>query len=113
MEPITLATLAASALAPYLAKGAEEVAKSVFKDAYAKLKETIAGKPEAEKSLEKAGTSTDLQPLLEQQFARNQELQLAFARALEAAGHAPKGQLVGKIEAEKVVVAERIDNLTM
>ena len=113
MDPLTLATMAASALAPYLAKGAEEVAKSVFKDAYAKLKEAIAGKPEAEKSLEKVGTKTDLQPLLEQQFAQNQALQLAFARALEAAGHAPKGQLVGKIEAANVMVARYVGKLVI
>ena len=113
MEPLTLAAMVASALFPYLAKGAEEVTKTAFKDAYAKLKEMIAGKPEEEKALEKAETQADLQTLLEQQFAQNQALQLAFARALETAGHAPHGQLVGKIEAKNVVVVDKIDTLNM
>ena len=55
MDPVTISAIAASAisiLSPLVAKGMEEVAKSVFKDSYDKIKEKLESNPESKETLE-------------------------------------------------------------
>jgi hypothetical protein len=121
MNPTTISTLAAgavAALSPIIAKGLEELAKSTFKDAYAALKERLGRDPEGKKAVEKfeadpAEGAAKLQKALTKRLATDAELVRLLAEALEKSGTAETGSLVGKIEAEKVVVAEKINTVRM
>lgn len=121
MDPVTTSTLAASAIAalsPIIAKGLEELAKSTFKDAYAALKERLSRDPEGKKAVEKFETNPsagapELQKVLAEHLVTDAELMRLLAAALEKSGTAEPGSLVGKIEAEKVVFAEKIDTVNM
>ena len=121
MDPATITSLAGMAvnvLSPLMAKGAEALAKTVFKDAYAAIKERLSKKPEGKAAVEKfehnptEGTPA-LQAELARQLATDTGLARLLAEALEKSGAAAPGSLVGKIEAEKVVVAKNIDTVNM
>jgi hypothetical protein len=118
MDPATIATMVIAALSPLLLKGTEEVAKTAFKDAYQAIKERFSRKPEKQSALEKfeKNPSTGapvFQSALAEHLATDTELIRLLATALEESGSVPAGSLVGKIEAEKVVVANKIDTVNM
>lgn len=114
----SLTTMIIAALSPLLAKGAEEVAKTVFKDAYQTIKDRLTKKPESKNAVEKfeqnPGTgATAFQSVLAEHLANDAELVRMLAEALEKSGATAPGQLVGTINAQKVVVANKIDTLNM
>ncbi|MDZ7359827.1 MAG: hypothetical protein ONB46_03745 [candidate division KSB1 bacterium] len=118
MDPVTLAAMVIAALSPLVTKGAEEVSKTAFKDAYQAIKKRFAKKPEQQSALEKfeknpATGAPTFQAALAEHLATDDELIRLLATALEKSGSAPVGSLVGKIEAEKVVVAEKINTVNM
>ncbi len=118
MDPATIATMVISALSPLVAKGVEEVAKTSFKDAYEAIKERFSKKSEKQSALEKfeknpSAGAPAFQSALAEHLATDAELIRLLATALEKSGSVPAGSLVGKIEAEKVVVANKIDTLNM
>ena len=113
MDPATIATMVIASLSPFIVKGAEEVAKTAFKDAYQAIKERFSKKPEKQSALEKfeknpSSGAPAFQSALAEHLATDAELIRVLARALEKYGSVPAGSLVGKIEAEKVVVANKI-----
>ena len=118
MDPVTLANMAVAALSPLVAKGMEELSKTVFKDVYTAIKERLSGTRQSQEAVEQfeqnptQGTPA-LQSALADQLAHDQELTRLLVEALEKSGAAPSGSLVGKIEAEKVVVANKIDTVNM
>ncbi len=114
----TLTAMATAALSPLLAKGAEEVAKTAFKDAYQAIKDRLTKKPEGKTAVEKfeqspSADATTFQAALAKHLANDSELVRMLAEALEKSGAAAPGQLVGTINAQKVVVANTIDTLKM
>ena len=121
MDPVTISALAASAVAvlsPLVAKGLEEVAKSVFKDAYATLKERLGRDPESNRVVESfeadpAKGAPNLLKALTAQLATDTELLRLLAEALEKSAAVNLGSLVGKVEAKKVIVTGKIDTVRM
>ena len=121
MDPITLTTLAGmavAALSPLVAKGAEELGKSVLNDAYVAIKQRLSKKAESKAVIEKfeqnpSEAAPTLQAELAKQLAADDELVRLLAEALEKSGAAAPGSLVGKIKAKNVVVANKIDTVNM
>jgi len=121
MDPVTISAIAASVisiLSPLVSKGMEEVAKSVFKDAYGKIKDRLQSNPEGKKTLQKfeqnpAEAAPELMRLLTQQMLLDEKLTQLLAEALKKSEAVNLEALVGKIEAEKVVVASHIDTVNM
>ena len=113
-----LTTIVTAALSPLLAKGAEEVAKTAFKDAYQAIKDRLTKKPESKKAVEKfeenpSTGANEFQATLAEHLKNDAELVRMLAEALEKLGSAAPSQLVGTINAQKVVVANQIDTLNM
>jgi hypothetical protein len=110
--------MAVAALSPLVAKGMEELSKTVFKDVYAAIKDRLSGARKSKEAVEQfeqdptEGASA-LQAALADQLAHDKDLARMLAEALEKSGVAAPGSLVGKIEAEKVVVANKIDTVNM
>lgn len=118
MDIITLAALAVAALQPLVAKGVEEVAKTAFKDVYTAIKKRLFQKSQGKATVEKFEQNPTegapaMQAALAEQLSSDPELIRLLAEALEKSGAAAPGSLVGKIEAEKVVVANKIDTVNM
>jgi hypothetical protein len=121
MDPGTASALAASivaALSPIVSKGAEEVAKTVFKDAYAAIKKRLSRHPEGKETLKRfevspASGADDLQRNLTELLTADAELIKLLVEALQKSAAVEHGSLVGKIEAEKAVVADKIDAVNM
>lgn len=121
MDPVTLTTLASlavSTLSPLLEKGADEIAKSAFKDVYASAKGRLLKKPEGKEAVEKfeqdptAGSAV-FQAELVKVLAEQATLARSLAEALEKSDPSLCGTLVGNIKAEKVVVANKIGKVEM
>jgi len=121
MDPVTVSAIAASivsVLSPLVAKGMEEVAKSGFKDAYGKIKDRLKSKPESKKILEEfeknpAEAAPEMLKLLTQQMLIDEKLMQLLAETLNKSEAVNLEALVGKVEAEKVVVASHIDTVNM
>jgi hypothetical protein len=118
MDPVTLASMAVAALSPLVAKGMEELSKTVFMDVYTAIKERLSGTRKSKEAVEQfeqdpGEGAPAFQAVLADQLAQDKELMRLLADALEKSGAAPAGSLVGKIEAEKVVVANKIDTVNM
>ena len=103
MDPVTLATAAVAALAPYLVAGGTEAAKQAGQDLYAwlKAKLTPAGKA-ALAEVERAPQDGDAQRALRLQLRKQLEAEPALltelARLVEApprAGPVQKADVVG------------------
>ena len=111
MDPITSATLAAMAVTArnsLVTKGAEELGKTVFKDAYTAIKERLPKKV-AEKFEQNPNEGAPaLRSELGNHLAGDAELARLLAVALEKFGAAAPGLLVGKIEAGQVIVADTV-----
>lgn len=118
MDPNTLSSAVIAALSPLVAAGAVEVAKTAFKDTYTAIKIRLGKKPEGEKAIKefeknpKEG-ATLLQSELARHLETDEELVSMLKEALEKAEITVQGALVNKIEAEKVVVANKIDTVHM
>jgi hypothetical protein len=113
-----LAHMAVTALSPLATKGAEILAPTILKDAYNAIKERLRSEPSGKAALEKfEKNATDGAPALQAELAKrlatDPELVRLLAEALEKSGAAKPGSLVGKIEANKVVVAHKIDTVNM
>lgn len=121
MEPITMAATAASILAPYVAKGAEEFIKAVGKDAYEKtknlfttLKARWAGNEEATTTLanfeEKPERYTAvLKSILEEELENDSNFRTELSQRLNDIGpyieiiqKVKRGEDITGIEAESV-----------
>ena len=102
--------MAVAALSSLVTKGAEELGKTVFNDAYTAIKERLSKKPESKSAVEKFEQNPSegapaLRSELGNHLAGDAELALLLAVALEKFGAAAPGSLVGKIEAQQVIVA--------
>ena len=118
MDIVTLAGLAVTALSPLMAKGAEALGKTFLNDAYTAIKERLSKRPESKSAVKKFEQNPiegapALQSELGKHLAGDAELVRLLAEALEKSGAAKPGSLVGKIEAEKVVVAKNINTVNM
>ena len=102
MDPITLATVtsAVSVLASECAKGA---ASDAGKDLWARIKSLLSWSKDPELA--------DLAPLLAKQLSANEKLALNIVELLKGSPEAETvaGKLVGRIDAQKVIVAGRIE----
>jgi dipeptidase len=121
MDPVTVSAIAASTisiLSPLVAKGMEEVTKSVFKDAYEKIKDRFSTDQESKKALEEfekkpAEAAPELLKILTNQMMIDEKLTQLLAETLKKSKVVNLEALVGKVEAEKVVVASHIDTVNM
>lgn len=121
MDPVTISAIASSivsVLSPLVAKGMEEVAKSVFKDAYGNIKERLKSDPENKKTLEAfeknpVEAAPDMLKVLTNQMLIDEKLTQMLAAALSKSNVVNLEALVGKVEAKKVVVASHIDTVNM
>ncbi len=104
MEPVTLATLTSGAtvLALEVAKGA---ASEAGKNAWERIKSLFNWSAEPAES----NLSTDIARALE----ANESLARQVVEILQAQPTGTASNLVGRIDAEKVVVAEKIDTVNM
>ena len=96
----------------------EEVAKTTFKDVYAAIKERLGRDPKGKQAVEEFEAdptkgAADLERALTERLKTDAELVRLLATALEESGTYETGSLVGKIEAERVVVAKKIDTVNM
>ena len=121
MDPVTISAIAASAisvLSPLMAKGMEEVAKSVFNDSYDKIKERLLNVPEHKETLDRfeknpVEAAPDMLKLLTQQMLIDEKLTQVLATTLSKSDAVNLEALVGKVEAEKIVIASHIDTVNM
>jgi hypothetical protein len=118
MDAATLSSTVVAALSPVVAAGATEIAKTAFKDAYAVLKERLKKKPEGEQAIEKfeanpAEGKDDLQKQLTQLIETETDLAHLLQEALENYNQGSRAPLVGKVEAQKAVIADKIDTVNM
>ena len=121
MDPEIISALTASAVTALklvFTKGSEEVAKSAFKDAYEAIKARLTRNPESRKVLEKFEANpekgaAELQSTLSEHLVSDDKLFIRIAESLEKAGMLNSGTLAGKIIAEKVVIAKKIDTVNM
>jgi hypothetical protein len=115
---VALAYTTVKALSPLVTKGAEVLAPVVLKDAYSAIKERLCGDPSGKVAIERfEQNAMEGAPVLQAELARllaaDTDLARAVAEALEKSGVVKSGSLVGKIEANKVVVAHKIDTVNM
>jgi hypothetical protein len=121
MDPVTISAIAASivsALSPLVVKGMEEVGKSVFKDAYGKIKDRLKSEPGSKKTVEDfeknpVKAAPEMLKLLTEQMLIDEKLTQLLAESLDKSDVVNLEALVGKVEAEKVVVASHIDTVNM
>ena len=118
LDLATLAQIAVSTLSPLVVQGAGKLAGTVLDDAYKAVKRRLCSEPSGKQAIEKfeqnaPGGATALQNELAKWLARDPVLVRLLAESLERSGAATSGSLVGKIEADKVVVAHKIDTVNM
>ena len=118
LEVVALAHAIVTALSPLVTKSADILAPTVLKDAYSAIKERLCGKPSGKLAIQgfeqnAAEGAPALQDELARQLATDTDLVRIIAEALEKSGAAKSGSLVGKIDANKVVVAHKIDTVNM
>lgn len=118
MDAGTLSSTVIAALSPLVAAGATEIAKTAFKDVYTVLKERMKKKPEGKQAIEKfeanpAEGRDDLQKQLTQLVENEPDLGLLLQKALEKYSQGSRSPLVENVEAEKVVIADKIDTVNM
>jgi hypothetical protein len=121
MEPETISAIAASivsVLSPLVTKGMEEVAKSSFKDVYDKIKDRLQGHPESKKTLEAfeknpVEAAPDMLKELTNQMLSDTKFTQLLGTALSKSNVINLEALVGKVEAEKVIIAQYIGTVNM
>jgi hypothetical protein len=116
MDPITVATAVVGFLSPLVAKGLEEVATSALGDIYASIKAKISKDPAGEKAIEKFEKDpqqglSEFQSALLEHLKKDHELMLQLTEFVQKSQ--TSSPLVNKVEAKNVVIAEKIDRLTM
>lgn len=119
MDPITLASTIVGLISPLIMKGVEEVTKSSFKDIYAAIKEKLSGDPESKHAIQEFEKSPEqAKPVFQAALQKHIEADKAFyellLRVVQNHQSAAQGGInIKKINAKKVVVAEKIDKLDM
>lgn len=113
-----LAASAVSALKLVSTKASEEFAKSALQDAYQAIKIRLTRNPESRKVLENfeanpGNGATELQSAIGEHLVYDDELFVRIAESLEKAGMLNSSSMAGKIIAEKVVIAKKIDTVNM
>src|SRR5262249_22127780 len=95
MDVAQIATIVVAAMAPYLAKGGEEIAKKFGGDLYARIKArlTSAAGQESVEALEQSPLDDDAQATVRLQLKKAMSEDAAFRELLE--------KLAGQIEAER------------
>jgi hypothetical protein len=118
LDFVSLATMFVTKLSPLVAEGVGKLAQTVLNDAYTAIKERLRSEPSGKAAIERFEQNVNegapaLQAELAKRLASDSALVRLLAESLEKFGAAPRGSLVGKIDAEKVVVAEKIDTVNM
>jgi len=118
MDLANLAQTAVTALSPIMAQGAQKLAETALSDVYTAIKERLRREPSGKAALEKFEQSPNegalaLEAELVKRLATDAELARLLAESLEKSGAAAPGSLVGRIDAQKVVVAKKIDIVNM
>jgi hypothetical protein len=118
LDLVGLAQMAVSALSPFVTKGTEILAPKVLNDAYNAIKERLRSGPSGKLALQRfEQNATEGAPALQAELAKrlatDPELVRLLAESLEKSGAVKPGSLVGKIDANKVVVAHKIDTVNM
>jgi hypothetical protein len=121
MEPITMAATAIGILGPYVAKGAEEFAKTAGKEAYEKTKKLFAtlktrwsGDEEATSTLtnfEKKPNRYEpvLKSILEEELAKDANFRTELARQLEEIG--PYVEVIQKMKKGEDITGLQVDEM--
>lgn len=118
MDPSLLAGAVIGALTPLLAKGGEEVAKSIFKDAYTAIKDRLSKKPQTKELVEKfeqnpAVGGPELQPALAEHLAADANLSRLLTELVEKQRALQQQAMVNQVDAENVIIAQNIQNLNI
>lgn len=118
MDPSLLAGAVIGALTPLLAKGGEEVAKSIFKDAYTAIKDRLSKKPRTKELVDKfeqdpARGGAELQPALAEHLAADADLAGLLNDVLEKQRALQQQAMVNQVDAENVIIAQQIQTLNI
>ena len=118
MDLANLAQMAVTVLTPIMAQGAQKLADTALSDVYTAIKEHLRGELSGNAALEKFEQNPSegalaLQAELAKRLSVDADFVRLLAESLEKSGAAASGFLVGKINAQKVVVAKKIDTVNM